>query len=666
MYHQQMLKETNSFREKTRDSGLLNKYTKIPHRMHLADRGMKQSIWMLTIALFSLAGCAKSIKKEPQQLKNSYEIAKEGAWCWFADPRAIHFENETGTINKTFIGYIDIHGNIEATQHDFLTGQTQEVLIRSWFQPDDHNNPTFLILPDERVMIFYSRHTDEPCFYYRVSNKPGDITDLGPELKIETHNNTTYPSPFILSDDPEHFYLCWRGISWHPTIAKLSLPDKEGKVEVVWGPEQLLQSTAARPYAKYVSNGKDKIYIAYTTGHPDPTMPNYLYLNYIDINSMKLKDIEGEVLATLGEEFHHVAATKDYQEKYGHAVVDNTQLRNWLWQVVLDQNERPAIALVQINEDKSSHDYFYARWTGSEWQKTFLTNAGGHFHQSPDIEKCYSGGMAIDDQNTNEIYCSVPVTGRYGQVYELIKYTVNDEGKVNETDTLTKDSELNNVRPFIIPHRKKTSLKLTWMYGNYYDWIVSRKRPLGFNTSIIGDYNLKKENVDLNAGLVVDESYTGHDKQTIGINLPETEKFSVFLNLLLDTANYSGSLLKSTKIEYRVNVENMKPKFSYKNKTYTSNNILGNSDRWKKAPRSTGGVWYKHVKYESISLTLVYSNNELTIYINGLVDQVIAISDLHPEEIQTGNLVQKVKSIKVYNRELNFSEISQLSKNQEN
>lgn len=42
-----------------------------------------------------------------------YEVTSEGAWCWFADPRALHYENEKGTINKTYVGYIDIHGNIK-------------------------------------------------------------------------------------------------------------------------------------------------------------------------------------------------------------------------------------------------------------------------------------------------------------------------------------------------------------------------------------------------------------------------------------------------------------------------------------------------------------------------------------------------------------------------
>ncbi|WP_223857778.1 BNR-4 repeat-containing protein [Sphingobacterium micropteri] len=59
-------------------------------------------------------------------------------------------------------------------------------------------------------MIFYSRHTEEACFYYRISQKPGDITTLGEEKRMETDHNTTYPSPFILTDDPGHIYLCSR------------------------------------------------------------------------------------------------------------------------------------------------------------------------------------------------------------------------------------------------------------------------------------------------------------------------------------------------------------------------------------------------------------------------------------------------------------------------
>ena len=285
---------------------------------------MKKLFLMVMAVWAGLAGTAAAQNLLSPAEATVYEgdkLADEGAWCWFADPRALHYENASGTINSSYVGYIDVHGAVKAVQYDFLKGRRSEVLIRSYFQPDDHNNPTFLVLPDERVMIFYSRHTDEPCFYYRISQVPGDITTLGEEKKILTKDNTTYPSPFILSDDPEHIYLCWRGIRWHPTIARLSLPDENDEVQIDWGPYQMVQSTGARPYAKYYSNRKDRIMFTYTTGHPDNENPNWLYLNSVNIRTLQLEDVQGKVLSTIADGPFKVNRTEQYAVDY--PVADN-------------------------------------------------------------------------------------------------------------------------------------------------------------------------------------------------------------------------------------------------------------------------------------------------------------------------------------------------------
>ena len=292
----------------------------------------------LTVCFFLvLYGCGiKKTSLPPERGITINTLTEEGAWCWFADPRALHYQNEQGSINSSYIGYIDVHGSIKATQINHLTNCKTEVLIRSGFQPDDHNNPTFLMLPDERIMIFYSRHTDESCFYYRISCEPGDFTTLGKEMRLETDHNTTYPSPFILSDDPEHIYLCWRGIGWHPTIARLTLPDEEDRVTFDWGPHQIVRSlkgaAGVRPYAKYTSNGKNRIFLAYTTTHPDNQRENWIYLNYVDIHTKALKDIAGNVLSIIGDtQLHDVENSSAYRKIHPFAVVDDSPLRNWVW-----------------------------------------------------------------------------------------------------------------------------------------------------------------------------------------------------------------------------------------------------------------------------------------------------------------------------------------------
>ena len=533
---------------------------------------------------------------------DGYEIAGEGAWCWFGDPRAIHHQSADGEIDKTYIGYIDIHGTIKAMQIDWKTNRKEEILIRSCFQPDDHDNPTFLILPDDRVMLFYSRHTDERCFYYRISGKKGDITTLGEERKLPTRDNTTYPSPFILSDDPEHIYLCWRGINWHPTIGCLHMPDDEGKTFFEYEPLQIVQSTGARPYAKYASNGKDKIYVTYTTGHPDNENPNFVYCNVIDINSFELKDIEGRTLSQIKDGPHHVNSKADYLESNPVAVVDHSASRDWVWEMSLDESGYPVIAMVKISADKKSHDYYHVAWTGKKWKQTFLAHAGGHFHQSPDIEHCYSGGMTFDKSDSRCIYGSVPVGGKNGNVYEIVKFNIKKNGTVSRTP-VTFNSPKNNFRPYCLPG-PANDLSLIWMNGDYYDWIVSEIRPLGFCSSTRSIIPLP-ENVDHSHDTVLD--------------------IAVDLSDLKDNSSNAGAIWDFDAFSYGINRKTMKPYLILNGNVISSQNVIGTSDGWKRYRRATDGRWLAPVTPNSIRLRITCSDSIIKTYIDGLLDQSAVI-----------------------------------------
>jgi len=617
-----------------------------------------------------------SKSKAASEVYEGHVISKEGAWCWFADPRAIHYENALGTINSSFIGYIDVHGSIKATQHNFLTGENNEVLIRSYFQPDDHDAPSFLVLPDERIMIFYSRHTDEACFYYRISKKAGDITSLGDELKISTVDNTTYPSPFIMSDDPTHIYLCWRGINWHPTIAKLSIPDVQDHVTVEWGPYQMVQSTGARPYAKYYSNGKDKIYMTYTTGHPDNEYPNYVYFNYVDINTLQLKDITGTLLSTIADGVHNVNKTT-YPSTYPNAVVDApTAQRDWVWQTSMDKDGMPVIAMVQISNDKNTHNYYYAKWTGTTWRKTFLANGGGHFHQTAGLELCYSAGIAIDDSHPDIVYCSIPVVGTSGTVYEIVKYTIGTDGVISSTVPVTTNSTSNNVRPFIVNNSANSPLRLTWMHGNYYDWIVSSTNPKGYPTGINCDFALPADSINLNAGLLVNEDFNSEIKGTAHttagvlvitkdtyatLTVQSAPAFSVSLTPYIYEGAYNGTILKTGTLTYGLNGSTLKPFITIGNTTYNSTNLLGTSDVWQTTARGTGGIWYDPTKLKYFNLTLTYENGLLKIFRNGLVDQVIEAPNLSLGDVRIGGFTGWVEDCRIYNRALRQGEVKKLT-----
>ena len=561
------------------------------------------------------------------QLSAATTVAAEGAWCWFADPRALHYENASGTINATYIGYIDVHGNVKATQYDWLTHRKTDVLVRSYFQPDDHNNPTLLVLPDERVMIFYTRHTDEPCIWYRISTRPGDITDLDDEKRLATSANTTYPSPFILSDDPQHIYLCWRGINWHPTIARLTMPDEQGDCLFDFGPQQIVQSTGARPYAKYQSNGKDKIYVSYTTGHPDNEMPDWLYFNVIDINKGNgpiLRDIEGRQLSVVAEGVFSVNKTDSYAQAYPATIVDSTaSIRNWVWQIALDKDEKPVIAYPHIDEAKTSHAYWYSRWTGSQWRNTWVQHGGHAFHQNWNrTELCYSGGQAIDPDNINDLYLSIPTkNGQYDKdgVYEIWRYTIDDEGKVAASEQLTKNSTKNNVRPYVMPGSAGSPMRMVWMQGDYYYWMVQKRFPKGYPTAIRCDYQWQEgqagqKPVDI----------TGAARHHFGPGQ------AVKMTLDMDTARYEGTLFTidgKVPLSYRLRHSDQYPEIVIGGNVYRSQNRLFTSDDWAKFSTGTTGDHHP-TKIGTWELTLTYDGHTLTTLRNGHVDQVVEVKGL--------------------------------------
>ena len=587
---------------------------------------MKKTLFALILTALAWAGVA-------QENYKSNIVADEGAWCWFADPRALHYENEAKTIKATYIGYIDVHGNVKATQYDWLTGRKTDVLIRSYFQPDDHNNPTFVVLPDERVMIFYTRHTDEPCIWYRISRKPGDITALGEEKRLATSNNTTYPSPFILSDDPQHIYLCWRGINWHPTIARLTMPDFQDNCQFDFGPKQIVQSTGARPYAKYQSNGKDKIYLAYTTGHPDNEMPDWLYFNVIDINNGNgpiLRDLSGKQLSIVQNGVFNVNKTDTYASSYPKTIVDNSaNIRNWVWQIALDKDEHPVIAYPHIDNAKTSHIYWYARWTGSEWRRTWVQYAGHAFHQNwNSTERCYSGGMSIDPDNINDLYLSIPTTnGAYDKdgVYEIWKYTIDDEGIVAGGEKLTSGSEKNNVRPFVLPGSKNSKMRLAWMQGDYYYWMVNKNYPLGYPTAIHCDYEWT-ERLSLNGA-----NGDGTAATPFGTNS------TLHLAFSMDADNYQGKLFTlSNGLTYRINATTKHPEITIDGNTFSSQNALYTSDDWAtKSSGTSGDNW--PTKLATWVLSMTYDGSQLITYRNGFVDQVIDISNLGSGVLDTSD-----------------------------
>ena len=103
------------------------------------------------------------------------------------------------------------------------------------------------------------------------------------------------------------------------------------------------------------------------------------------------------------------------------------------------------------------------------------------------------------------------------------------------------------------------------MYGDYYDWIVSSARPLGYSTAIHGISPLPVAPVELDKGLMKHKSFDcrnssiGVQKRMMVISAAKewelikgssANTFTVSLSLCISPESYSGNILKLGDITY--------------------------------------------------------------------------------------------------------------------
>ena len=106
-------------------------------------------------------------------------FASDGAWCWFSDPRAIYRNG------KIYAGWITSDGSVQIGAMTAATGVVQTATLTAKFEKDDHDNPSLLFLPDGRLAVFYSKHTNSRGdIHLRITSKPEDIGEWTPDREL--------------------------------------------------------------------------------------------------------------------------------------------------------------------------------------------------------------------------------------------------------------------------------------------------------------------------------------------------------------------------------------------------------------------------------------------------------------------------------------------------
>jgi hypothetical protein len=448
--------------------------------------------WLLRV-FFIVVFPALALQSQAQT--NLAILAPDGAWTWYNDPRAL-FHNSI-----LYFGYVRTDGESVLSSFNPVTGVKNDLWLSSRTEKDDHDNPGLLVREDNRILAIQARHSVDQFFAYHISTTTNPVTaaDWGPEQTVAaTGAGLTYANPFQLSEESGKVYDFSRDLNFNPTVFT------SGDGGASWSPPQAFIKTGTgsiRPYVKYVSDYTRRMDFLYTDGHPRD-LTNSLYHLYYQSNSLYKTD------GTFLKSFTNLPVLHDSGERgsiiYQYSDADTTNFndhiatgRAWCWEICYQTNGAPACVFT-VQRDRVTGPnwfddriyYYYARWTGTNWQKRFIAQAGRPLFNP---ENDYAGGICLDPSDPNTIYISsnaadpfnttdiTNVTLRANSRYEIWRGRTTDGGLTFSWSAITTNSAKDNLRPYI-PRRQAGTPVVSWFRGVYTTFS-------SYNCEVVGLFN---------------------------------------------------------------------------------------------------------------------------------------------------------------------------------
>jgi hypothetical protein len=450
---------------------------------------LKQPIFivLILILVFYISGNIKGVYSDvavKNYIKGKfYELNDNGAWSWFMDERAI-VDREVlivGSVraagafkDKNKNGW----GNIELSVFDLKNNKKKNIVLHKNLEQDDHCSPSLLVLPDGRYLAAYSKHSQEPKIYYRISKNPYNPFEWSPVVDQITPgkktdwggDNVTYCNLLRLSAKNNRLYLFHRGVGQDPNHL---FSDNLGEAWS-YGGRLYIGRDGYSPYTKYVSNGLDKIHFVATEDHPRK-FNNSLYHGFIKNNEIYSSD--GEIIGPLAASFNTTIDVTDLTQIYK----GSSNAVAWITNIQLDSKDRPVVLFTVKVGDAGlpkgkggmDHRFHYAKWNGKKWNEHEIAYAGSRLYPG---EEDYTGLGAVDPQSTNTIYISTnadPVTGKPLisrtdglRHHEIFRGVTSDNGKNWKWSAVTINSNVDNLRPIVPTYTDKKTI-LVWMRGIY-------------------------------------------------------------------------------------------------------------------------------------------------------------------------------------------------------
>ncbi len=368
------------------------------------------------------------------------------------------------------------------------------VLHHHLLPADDHDTAALLIRPDGRYLAVYSRHNQDSLTYWRVSNRPHDAGDWGPERTLDwtphlatagtsgsAADHVTYSNLFYLSAE-KRVYDFVRAVNRDPSM----LVSSDQGDTWSYGGKLLTEPKLGyvNGYTKYASNGVDRIDFLTTEHHPRD-FNNSIYHGYVQGGKLHRSDgtvVHGNIFDGNGRP--QTELTKVFAA--GSRFNGDTMTHAWTMAVGLDPAGRPwGLISARANDQPensnfSDHRFLYLRFDGTQWQVHPLAKAGACLWRA---EEDYTGLAALNPSDPNEVYVSTTIDPRSQaalKFHEIFKGLTSDGGQTWTWTPVTQNSAVDNLRPLVAAWGGRTAV--LWFRG-------TMNRSQHYNSAIVGIIN---------------------------------------------------------------------------------------------------------------------------------------------------------------------------------
>jgi len=389
-------------------------------------------------------------------------------WSWHQRPLAVHYKGEK---DKTYIGSITNTGDVQITSYNHETKELKKNTLFTIKEGegggDDHNSPAILIRnSDKRIIVFWAGHFSTTC-YYAISKEPEDISLFSEVREIENPRGWySYVQPIELTAENKIYLFTRRTYEKDPSVRVWDINVSYDNGERFTREKPLwYESDTNAPYAEVYSNNVDTIYFLRSDWMKDKFSYVRKYLNFCYYKEGAFYKADGSKIV-------------DYKKL---PISDRTKLdliydsdtegdTGFVYSkdVGVDEEGNPVAVFTTMDEKNVNH-YWYAKWNGTEWIKSYIVEAGYSIAEA-NTQPAYEAGIALNYDNVNQLYLSREIPLGSGN-FEIEKWASPDGGETwNLDEEITSGYKFlddKQFRPYV-PINSHPELDVLWIGGPTY------------------------------------------------------------------------------------------------------------------------------------------------------------------------------------------------------